>query len=408
MKILHTADWHLGKKLAQYSRLPEQKEVLQEICEIADAHEVDVVIVAGDLFDAFNPPTEAVELLYLTLKKLTKNGTRPVIAIAGNHDSPDRIDTPDPLAKACGIIFVGNPNAKIETSEAELGFQITKTDHGFIELKLPKYTYPLRLLVTPYANEFRFKTYFSTENEEAELRQLLTQHWKNLSDQYCDEKGVNMLVSHLFFAKIGEKLAEEPDDEKSIMHIGGAQVIFSENLPQNLDYVALGHLHRLQTIDRNPCPVVYSGSPLAYSFSEANQSKYVLLLTMEPQKEVEMSPLTLKKGFPLTRKTFDDIDLCIQWLLENPLCFVELTLRSDSFLASEDLKRIRQSHEYIVNIIPETKQKENAENSSEINLHKNIQELFVDFFKDKKGQEPSEELIALFKEIVAQDETAEE
>lgn len=407
MKILHTADWHLGKKLAQYSRLPEQKEVLQEICELADLHEVDVVIVAGDLFDAFNPPTEAVELLYLTLKKLTKNGTRPVIAIAGNHDSPDRIDAPDPLAKACGIIFVGNPNAEITASEAELGFKITKTDHGFIELLLPKYTYPIRLLLTPYANEFRFKTYFSG-NEESELRDLLATHWQNLSDNYCDEKGVNLLVSHLFFAKIGEKLAEEPEDEKPIMHIGGAQVIFSENLPQNLDYVALGHLHRLQTIDQNPCPVVYSGSPLAYSFSEANQPKYIVLLDLEPQKEVQLKPLKLEKGYPLIRKTFEDVDVCIQWLSENPTCFIELTIRSDSFLTTEDQKRIRQAHDYIVHIIPETKNKNKIETDVEINLHKNIQELFVDFFKDKKGQEPSDELLALFKEIVALDETTEE
>jgi exonuclease SbcD len=92
MKILHTADWHLGKKLDNISRLEEQKEVLQEICDIADQQQVDVVIVAGDLFDTFNPPVEATELLYQTLKRLTANGKRPVLAIAGNHDSPDRIE----------------------------------------------------------------------------------------------------------------------------------------------------------------------------------------------------------------------------------------------------------------------------------------------------------------------------
>ena len=408
MKILHTADWHLGKKLALYSRLAEQKEVLQEICDLADTHQVDVVLVAGDLFDAFNPPTEAVELLYLTLKQLTKNGTRPVIAIAGNHDSPDRIDAPDPLAKACGILFVGNPNAEITNSEAELGFKITKTDKGFVELLLPHYTYPLRLLLTPYANEFRFKTYFSADNEENELRELLQQHWKNLNDLYCDDKGVNILVSHLFFAKVGEKLAEEPEDEKPITHIGGAQVIFSENLPENIQYVALGHLHRLQTIDQKPSPVVYSGSPLAYSFNEANQPKYIQIVDLEPKKSALLKPVVLEKGFPLIRKTFEDIDLCVQWLSDNPFCYVELTIRSDLFLTTEDQKRIQQAHDFIVTIIPETKQKKHTETESEISLHKNIQDLFVDFFKDKKGQEPSEELLSLFKEIFALDETIKE
>ncbi len=98
MKMLHTSDWHLGKRLEDFSRLEEQKAVMQEICEIAEREQVDVVIVAGDLFDTFNPPTEAVDLLYKTLKRLTANGRRPVIAIAGNHDSPDRIEAPDPLA----------------------------------------------------------------------------------------------------------------------------------------------------------------------------------------------------------------------------------------------------------------------------------------------------------------------
>ena len=150
MKILHTADWHLGKRLDSFSRLEEQKIVLDEICIIADEQAVDAVIIAGDLFDAFNPPVEAIELLYKTLKRLTNNGKRPVIAIAGNHDSPDRIDSPEPLARECGIVFMGYPNTEIKTIELENGFEITKTDKGFIELNLPEHNYPLRIIATPY------------------------------------------------------------------------------------------------------------------------------------------------------------------------------------------------------------------------------------------------------------------
>lgn len=109
MRILHTADWHLGKKLDYYSRMAEQKEVMEEICQVADRENVDLVIVAGDLYDTFNPPVEATELLYGTLKRLSKDGKRPVIALAGNHDSPDRIDSVDPLARECGIFFLDNP-----------------------------------------------------------------------------------------------------------------------------------------------------------------------------------------------------------------------------------------------------------------------------------------------------------
>ena len=144
MKILHTADWHLGKRLDTFSRLEEQREVLQEICDIADREAVEVVIVAGDLFDNFNPSSEATELLYSTLHCLSNNGKRAIIAIAGNHDSPERIEVPDALARACGIIFVGYPNTEIKSFHTQSGIEVTKTDKGFLELKLPESPFPLR------------------------------------------------------------------------------------------------------------------------------------------------------------------------------------------------------------------------------------------------------------------------
>ena len=133
MKILHTADWHLGKKLDNFSRLEEQIQVMEEIIEIADAQQVELVLIAGDLFDTFNPSVEAVELFYKTLKRLAKNGERAVVAIAGNHDSPDRIDAPDPLARECGIILIGHPNVEITPFELD-GFRVNRSDKGFIEL----------------------------------------------------------------------------------------------------------------------------------------------------------------------------------------------------------------------------------------------------------------------------------
>ncbi|MCB0293286.1 MAG: exonuclease subunit SbcD, partial [Calditrichaeota bacterium] len=101
MKILHTADWHLGKRLERFSRLEEQREVLEEICGIAEQEAVDAVIIAGDIYDTFNPASEAVELFYKTVKRLADEGRRAVVAIAGNHDSPDRFAAPEPLAREC-------------------------------------------------------------------------------------------------------------------------------------------------------------------------------------------------------------------------------------------------------------------------------------------------------------------
>ena len=132
LKVLHTADWHLGKRLDFYSRLPEQALVMDEICRIADESAADLILVAGDLFDTVNPPIEAIELFYKTLKRLSNDGKRPVIAIAGNHDNPDRIDAPNPLAKECGILLFGNTNTTTTLFGIENSFEVSKADEGML------------------------------------------------------------------------------------------------------------------------------------------------------------------------------------------------------------------------------------------------------------------------------------
>ena len=399
MKILHTADWHLGKRLDSFSRLEEQKIVLDEICIIADEQAVDAVIVAGDLFDAFNPPVEAIELLYKTLKRLTHNGKRPVIAIAGNHDSPDRIDSPEPLARECGIVFMGYPNTEIKTIELENGFEITKTDKGFIEINLSKHNYPLRIIATPYANEVRMKEYFG-EEKEVELSNSLQMGWGDLSEKYCDNKGVNILVTHLYMLKRGGEVLEEPDGEKPLK-IGNADLIYSDIIPSQIQYTALGHLHRHQNVGTDEKPVVYSGSPLSYSFSEAGQQKYVKIINVEPNSIAQLERIPLKSGKQLARRTFNSIDSAVEWLNDNQYTLVELTIESDTYLKSEDLKRLRNAHHEIVHIIPIVKN-DNVmdENSKQVNLNQDITALFSDYFKYSKGQSPNEEIIELFKEII--------
>ena len=399
MKILHTADWHLGKRLDSFSRLEEQKIVLDEICIIADEQAVDAVIVAGDLFDAFNPPVEAIELLYKTLKRLTNNGKRPVIAIAGNHDSPDRIDSPEPLARECGIVFMGYPNTEIKTIELENGFEITKTDKGFIELNLPEHNYPLRIIATPYANEVRMKEYFG-EEKEVELSNSLQMGWGDLSEKYCDNKGVNILVTHLYMLKRGGEVLEEPDGEKP-SKIGNADLIYSDIIPPQIQYTAMGHLHRHQNVGTDEKPVVYSGSPLSYSFSEAGQQKYVKIINVEPNSIAQLERIPLKSGKQLARKTFNSIDSAVEWLNDNQYTLVELTIESDTYLKSEDLKRLRNAHHEIVHIIPNVKN-DNVmdESSKQVNLNQDITALFSDYFKYSKGQSPNEEIIELFKEII--------
>lgn len=406
MKLLHTSDWHLGKRLENLSRLDEQKDVLKEICEIAETEQVDAVIVSGDLFDTYNPSAEAVDLFYKTLKRLANNGKRAVIAIAGNHDSPDRIEAPDPLARECGILFAGYPNATIPLFELESGLKVTQSEEGFVELLLPGCHDPLRLLLTPYANEFRLKAYLGHEDSEEELRKLLNDRWSVLAQKYCDNKGINILISHLFIARKGAPLPEEPEDEKPILHVGGAQVIYSDNIPPQIQYAAFGHLHRKQTIDTNPCPVVYCGSPLSYSFAEADQKKYVVVIEAEPGKIPNLSNHELTKAKRLLRKRAENVAEAIEWLREHQSALIELTMSTETYLTADERKSLNIAHSGIISIIPDVKRGDGDSLNFRrtIDLSKGMEELFTDYFRYEKGQEPNQQILNLFKEILAEDE----
>jgi len=400
MKLLHTADWHLGKRLQEFSRIEEQRQVMDEISRIADRERVDLIIIAGDLFDIYNPTTEAVELFYRTLYKLSNHGTRAVIAIAGNHDSGERIEAPHPLAANCGIILAGHPDTEITPFSLDIGIQVSKAEAGFIELRLPGFTYPIRLILTPYANEVSFKKFLGKNHPQQQLRQLLANQWSRLASKYCNNSGVNIMVSHLYFMSKNTPAPEESDDEKSILFQGGAQAIFTEDLPESVQYVALGHLHRRQEIPAK-IPVVYCGSPLSYSFSEADQKKGVEIVEIQPGKTAVQKTVQLRAGRKLTRQRFEDLDGAISWLQDHQNAFVELTIVTDSYLGATEKQRLHQAHHGIVSIIPDfTSTSEHRQTQNSIDLNQDLKSLFIEYFKYKKGQQPDNALLEVLDEII--------
>lgn len=405
MRILHTADWHLGKKLETHSRVAEQQAVLTEICELADAYDVDAVLIAGDLFDTFNPPTEAVELCYQTLKRLANGGQRGIVAIAGNHDSPDRIEAPDPLSRENGILFAGYPHSALTHFQLDTGLGIQQSDRGFVELTLPRTTAPLRLLLTPYANEQRLRTFLGVEDPEQQLQTLLAQQWGKLADQYLDEAGVNLLVAHLFMVTPGATAPEEPEGEKPINHPGGAAAIETAAIPEAVQYTALGHLHGYRQLKGAHGPVVYSSSPLPYSFHEAGQPKYVNLITAEPGSPVKQQALPLKAGKPLYRKRFEAVSEALQWLAANPESLVELTLATGTYITGQQRRQLHEAHGGIVQLIPELSSdgEAAAESAHQIDLQQDLTTLFQEYFQHQHGQPPDQELLNLFREVLDQE-----
>ncbi len=400
ISILHTADWHLGKRLGSLTRIDEQKTVLSEICEIADSNNVDVVVIAGDIFDTTNPPTEAIELLYSTLKNLSKKGTRPVIVIAGNHDSPDRIEAPNPLARDNGIIFIGNPKSTYYTETSNTSFSIRQSHESFIEIEL-KSGELLRIITAPFANELRLKEAFMVD-KDTEFITYMTNYWNTLAQTYCDNKGVNILVGHHLCLPIGETSVIEPEDEKPIQAI--STLLPPASIPKQIHYVALGHLHKFQYVYHNP-PIIYSGSPLAYSFAEAMQKKYVVIAQIEPNNKAIVNAIELHTPKILIKKTCTSTNEAIEWLLQNQDKYVELTIESDTYMTPAEVKHLHQTHNGIIAIIPivsVTKQ-ENIETIIP-SFSKPIDDLFEEYFMSKNnGQKPSNEIKRMFKRILAQE-----
>ena len=129
MRILHTGDWHLGKNLEGASRMDEQELFLNE------KNKVDLVIIAGDVYDNSNPPARAEKMFYDTLKKLSKNGERLILVIAGNHDNPERLVAAGPLAMEHGIIMSGTPKTVIQCGEYGQ-HKVINSGEGFIEVEI--------------------------------------------------------------------------------------------------------------------------------------------------------------------------------------------------------------------------------------------------------------------------------
>ncbi len=404
LRLLHTADWHLGKRLEQFSRADEQEAILGEFCEIADAHDVHFVLIAGDVFDAFNPPTQSISLFYRTLKRLSNDGNRAVMVIAGNHDAPERISAPGHLAAINGIILVGTPNETPIAFETEAGVKVTILAPGVVRATLPGVPFPVTVVLTPYANGQRLRKILDPDSETESLEAVLQNAWSHQVGEHRVADGVMILMTHLFVTGDGSSRMEsgETEDERSITIVGGADAISVRAVPDGVDYVALGHIHRGAQIATFPCPTLYPGSPLSYSFGDTSE-KRVVIVTLLPHTPAHIEWVPLRTGRRLVRVEGLGIDHALTQLAEVQMSWVELTIRTDTYVTPLDLARLHDAHPRIVSVIPiVTEAKSESSHKPAPALNQPIDVLFNDYFSLRfQGVLPSDELLAVFREVVA-------
>ena len=243
MRILHTADFHLGKNLEGFSRMDEQEEFLKDFIKIVKENNIDLVIIAGDIYDNSNPPARAEKMFYSTLKKLSENGERLILVIAGNHDNPERLVAAGPLAREHGIIMIGTPKTIIEKGDYGK-HKILNSGEGFIEIEINNEK--AVILTIPYPSEKRLNEvlYKDMDEDEEKLKSYSDRIHKLFNDLKVNyrEDTINLVVSHLFAMK-----SEEGGSERSIQ-LGGSYIVDGSCFPKEAQYIALGHVHKPQIV----------------------------------------------------------------------------------------------------------------------------------------------------------------
>ncbi len=260
MRLLHTADWHVGKTLKGHSRLDEQERVLREIVGVAREQQVDAVLVAGDLYDSAAPSAQAQQLVVRTLMGLAATGAE-VIAIAGNHDHASTLDAYRPLAGAAGITLVGSVRTAehggvVEFTARSSGERATVAVLPFLSQRYAVRAADL-VVNTPGEN---------TSAYDQQLRDILA----TLTAGFRDD-AVNLVLAHL--TVLNGRMGGGERTAQSIFEYAVPASIF----PVEAHYVALGHLHRRQRMDA-PCPVHYCGAPYAVDFGEQQNTPVVCLV----------------------------------------------------------------------------------------------------------------------------------
>lgn len=380
MKILHTSDWHVGKRLMGRERLAEQAEVLDEMIALCESEQIELVLIAGDVFDTYTPQAEAEELFFSKIKQVAGRD-RAVLIISGNHDDGVRLSAVSPLSQEQGVYIVGNSRGAISTSFQGRKTHPTSSGKGYVVFENERGEKAF-IATLPYPNEARFK------EEKSELSYVeRMKGWIDEGVSGNTEKLPSILLAHIFVA--GGKIS---DSEREI-DLGGARALPIEALP-SADYIALGHLHKKQKMGIGHC--YYSGSPLQYSFDErADKCVKVFDLTSNGVENLRDIPLT--KGKRLVRleaETVENAETLLEAYADN---LVEMKLILTAPLTQGDSARLAQ-HENLVSLVAEVRTEEEIRFESRKGLADSA--LFDAYYQSAYNAEPKAELKELFLNVL--------
>ncbi|URZ03999.1 exonuclease SbcCD subunit D [Clostridium felsineum] len=396
MRILHTSDWHLGKNLEGFSRMDEQEAFLEDFVKIVEENNIDMVVIAGDIYDSYNPPARAEKMFYSTLKKISQNGERVTLVIAGNHDNPERLVAAGPLARDHGIIMVGTPKTVVTTGDYGR-HKVLSSKEGFIELKIN--TEIASIITLPYPSEKRLNEvlYGEMDSEEEKVKSYgdrIQKLFDKLNENFKEDT-INLVVSHLF--AMG---SEEGGSERNVQ-LGGSFIVNGNCFPKNAQYVALGHVHKPQLVPGTHKTARYSGSPLQYNKKEINFKKKCFMVELKAGEEPKVEEIEFKIYKPIEIWKCNGVEEAIKKCEENKDrdCFVYLEIKTDKYIGEEEMKAMKSLKKDILEISPKISIDDEVIDMTSFK-ERPFEEVFKEFYKKERKVEPEDEVLDLILSII--------
>lgn len=367
MRFLHTADWHLGRLFHAMHLTEDQSRVLDDLIAVAREAQLDAIVLAGDVYDRAVPPVEAVKLYSDVLRRMALDVKVPLIAIAGNHDSPLRLSFASDLLRETGVHVFDNP--RFPCPYVEL-----RDAHG-----------PVRFLPVPYAEPAvvrQAQPEAAADNHDQAMRHCAA------AARQAGERARSVLVAHAFVQGGAVSESERP------LSVGGADQVAADAL-EGFNYVALGHLHRPQEV--GSANIRYSGSLMKYSFSEADHEKACLIVEMDAtgQCSVEAVPLRAPRDVRTIRGKLQEL---IAAGKTDPRRddYIQATLTDDTALL-DPMGRLREAYPNIMEIRrPELEGAADRGRAGGDVRKKSDGDIFRAFFSQVTGANPLPEQEAAF------------
>ncbi len=334
-RLLHTADWHIGKTLFGLSLLDDQRHALAQLIQHVRDYRPDALVIAGDIYDRSVPPADAVALLDATLTEIVRDLNTPVVAIAGNHDGPERLGFGAHLLQPAGLTVRG----PVDLAAAPIRFD----GAGF----------PVALCPLPYAEPGTVRALLGERGAATDHQGALEAQIAGMRQQ-LQPGDVAVAVAHAFVQ--GGRVVDQSDQEYSEterqLAVGGTAVV-NPSIFADFAYVALGHLHRPQQVragETGQPTVRYGGSLLQYSFAEADQTRSVALVEVGHAGDVHVRELPLRPLRPLRKVQGTLADLVQRGLVdENRNDFIAATL-TDPGVLLDPLGRLREGYPNVLHI----------------------------------------------------------